>query len=87
MRPSLIDEPLTTDWKTHWGLDRFPFAQSDSPYVSLPSHDEAVARLAKAIENADRRAVLAADAGMGKSTVLAPGAVRRPPPAPAPASC
>ena len=32
-----------TVWMPHWGLSRDPFAETDSPYVSLPSHDEAVA--------------------------------------------
>jgi type II secretory pathway predicted ATPase ExeA len=57
-------------WMSHWGLSRDPFAESDSPYVSLPSHDEAVARLLFAIETSQRRATLAGPAGLGKSTVL-----------------
>ena len=57
-------------WKSHWGFEREPFAESGSPYVSLPSHDEAVARLAHAIESGERRAWLTAEAGLGKSTVL-----------------
>jgi hypothetical protein len=54
----------------HWGIGRDPFSELDSPYVSLPSHDEAVARLVHVIERSQRRAVLTAAAGMGKSTVL-----------------
>ena len=54
----------------HWGLSRDPFAEFDSPYVSLPSHDEAVARLVFAVETAQRRAVFAAPAGLGKTAVL-----------------
>ena len=49
---------------------RDPFAETESPYVSLPSHDEAVARLVFAIETAQRRAVLAAPGGLGKTAVL-----------------
>jgi type II secretory pathway predicted ATPase ExeA len=57
-------------WMSHWGLSRDPFAESDSPYVSLPSHDEAVARLLFSIETSQRRATLAGPAGLGKSAVL-----------------
>jgi type II secretory pathway predicted ATPase ExeA len=59
-----------TVWKSHWGLTRDPFAETESPYVSLPSHDEAVARLVFAVETKQRRAVFAAAGGLGKSTVL-----------------
>jgi len=54
----------------HWGLGRDPFADLDSPYVPLPSHDEALARLVHAIETAQRRAIFTAAAGLGKTTVL-----------------
>jgi type II secretory pathway predicted ATPase ExeA len=47
-----------------------PFADLDSPYVSLPSHDEAVARLVYSIETAERRILLTGAAGLGKTTVL-----------------
>jgi type II secretory pathway predicted ATPase ExeA len=57
-------------WKSHWGLARDPFDEIESPYVSLPSHDEAVARIAFAVETARSRVVLAAPGGMGKSSVL-----------------
>jgi general secretion pathway protein A len=57
-------------WKSHWKLDRAPFADSTAPYVSLPSHDEAVAKLVDTIESAQRRAFLTADAGLGKTMVL-----------------
>jgi type II secretory pathway predicted ATPase ExeA len=56
-------------WMSHWGLSRDPFAESDSPYVSLPSHDEAVARLVLMIETSQRRVTLAGSAGLGKSVV------------------
>lgn len=57
-------------WKSHWGFAKDPFGEHDSPYVSLPSHDEAVARLIHTIESAEPRAFLTADAGLGKSAVL-----------------
>ena len=57
-------------WMRHWGLGRDPFAEPDSPYVSLPSHDEAVARLVHTIETSQRRAIFTAAAGLGKTTVL-----------------
>jgi MSHA biogenesis protein MshM len=57
-------------WMRHWGLSRDPFAEFDSRYVSLPSHDEAVARLVFAIETSQRRVILAAPAGLGKTMVL-----------------
>ena len=57
-------------WKSHWGLSTEPFAEAASPYVSLPSHDEAIARLAQTIASAGRRAFLAGEAGLGKSVVL-----------------
>jgi type II secretory pathway predicted ATPase ExeA len=57
-------------WPRHWGLTRDPFAGGDSPYVSLPSHDEALYRLVYAIERAERQIVFRAEAGLGKTTVL-----------------
>jgi MSHA biogenesis protein MshM len=57
-------------WMAHWGLTRNPFAEIASPYVSLPSHDEAVARLAFAVETSQRRVVLGAPAGLGKTAVM-----------------
>ena len=54
----------------HWGLEQNPFTGRDSTYVSLPSHDEAVARLVYAIESSQPRAILVAPAGSGKSAVL-----------------
>jgi type II secretory pathway predicted ATPase ExeA len=57
-------------WMSRWGLLRDPFAGSDSPYVSLPSHDEAVARLLFSIETSQRWSALAGSAGLGKSAVL-----------------
>jgi type II secretory pathway predicted ATPase ExeA len=57
-------------WKSHWDLAKDPFAEGGPAYVSLPSHDEAIARLVHAIESSERRAVLMASAGLGKTTVL-----------------
>ncbi len=57
-------------WPRHWGLDRDPFAEGDSPYLSLPSHDKAVARLVDSIERAQRFTALFAEAGLGKTIVL-----------------
>jgi hypothetical protein len=57
-------------WQRHWGLVRDPFAGSDSPYVPLPSHDEALARLVHSIEQARRVVTFRAEAGLGKTTVL-----------------
>jgi len=57
-------------WQHHWGLARDPFAGTESPYVSLPSHDEALARLVHAIEQVQRQVVFGADEGLGKTTVL-----------------
>ena len=63
-----MGEPVV--WIDHWGFSRDPFAEVDSTYVSLPSHDEAVARLVHTIETFRRQIVLSAEAGMGKTIVL-----------------
>ncbi len=67
-------------WMRHWGLARDPFAEPGSPYVSLPSHDEAVARLAYAVQTSQPRIVVRAARGLGKTTVLrqAIGQIRGP---------
>ena len=57
-------------WYRHWGLSRPPFDEASSPYVSLPSHDEATYRLVDSIEQGHRQVILQAEAGMGKTTVL-----------------
>jgi hypothetical protein len=57
-------------WLRYWGLGRDPFGVADSPYVSLPSHDEAVARLVYSIERAERSIAFFAEAGLGKTTVV-----------------
>jgi type II secretory pathway predicted ATPase ExeA len=58
-------------WKRHWKLLRDPFLGAGAPYVSVAPHDEAVARLVDTIETGQRRAVVRAGAGLGKSLVLA----------------
>ena len=63
-----MGEPLV--WIDHWGFARDPFAELDSTYVPLPSHDEAVARLVHTIETSRRLIVFSAQAGLGKTTVL-----------------
>jgi AAA domain len=57
-------------WLRHWRLARDPFESADSPYVSLPQHDEAVARLVYAIDRAERFIDVLAEAGLGKTTVV-----------------
>jgi type II secretory pathway predicted ATPase ExeA len=54
----------------HWSLTRDPFAELGVPYVALPSHEEAVARLIYSVETSQRRVILAAPEGLGKTTVL-----------------
>jgi MSHA biogenesis protein MshM len=54
----------------HWGLERDPFAGPESPYVPLPSHEEAVARLVHTIETSQRRVIFTGAAGLGKTIVL-----------------
>jgi type II secretory pathway predicted ATPase ExeA len=57
-------------WQQHWGLGRDPFDEAETPYVPLPSHDEAVFRLIYSIEQARRDVVFTASAGLGKTIVL-----------------
>ncbi len=58
-------------WQRHWGLSRDPFDGRPGPFVAVPSHAEAVARLSYTIGSAGRSAGLVAGPGLGKSTVLA----------------
>jgi type II secretory pathway predicted ATPase ExeA len=58
------------DWIGHWGLNRDPYGECGGPYVPVPGHEEAVARLVHAIDAGHRLAVLRAPAGMGKTLVL-----------------
>jgi type II secretory pathway predicted ATPase ExeA len=57
-------------WIRHWGLTHDPFADLGSPYVSLPSHDEAISQLVYAVESSQPRVVVHGAAGAGKTTVL-----------------
>ena len=57
----------TGDWLTIRSSGR------RSPYVPLPSHDEAMARLVFSIERQQRFVTLFAEAGLGKTTVRAAG--------------
>src|SRR5215216_3143633 len=58
-------------WKSHWKLSRDPFHDREAPFVPLPAHREAVARLVETIESERRLAVVRERAGLGKSRVLA----------------
>jgi type II secretory pathway predicted ATPase ExeA len=51
-------------------LSSDPFPDRDAVYVPLPGHEEAVARLAHAVEAGHRLAVLAGPSGVGKTRVL-----------------
>jgi type II secretory pathway predicted ATPase ExeA len=64
------DEKSSCDWQSYWGFDRTPFVQHDPPYVSLPSHDETARVLADCVQTGQRGALLTAEAGLGKTTVL-----------------
>ncbi len=58
-------------WKRHWRLTRDPFLDGGAPYVPTGPHHEAVARFVQTIESAQRRAIVQAAPGLGKSVVLA----------------
>jgi type II secretory pathway predicted ATPase ExeA len=57
-------------WLSHWGLTHDPFAAAASPYVSLSSHDEAVALLGYAVETGEPEVMICGSRGIGKTTVL-----------------
>ena len=57
-------------WTAHWGLKSDPFLDHGTPYVPLPVHEEAVARLVHTIEAGHGLAVLTAPSGLGKTRVL-----------------
>jgi MSHA biogenesis protein MshM len=57
-------------WKRHWGLSAEPFLDRDAPFIPLPGHQEAVARLVHTIEAGQRLAVLSGASGLGKTRVL-----------------
>lgn len=58
-------------WNDYWKLGRDPFLGSVTAFVPLPMHLEAVARLVHSIETGERFALVTAEAGLGKSRVLA----------------
>jgi type II secretory pathway predicted ATPase ExeA len=58
-------------WKRHWRLTRDPFLDGAPPFVATEVHHEAVARLVHTIESGQRRAIVQAAPGRGKSVVLA----------------
>lgn len=56
---------------THWQLAADPFAPaSRGPFIAVPGHAEAVARLRHVVESGDKLGKLEAPAGLGKSVVL-----------------
>lgn len=57
-------------WVAHWRFIREPFDEGGGPFVPLPGHEEAVARLLHTIESGGRFAILNAPPGLGKSRVL-----------------
>ncbi len=70
LRDLAIAEGAHVGWIEHWGLNGDPFVERGGPYVPLPGHQEAVARLVHAIEAGHGLAVLSAPAGTGKTIVL-----------------
>ena len=57
-------------WLRYWGLASDPFAGPYSPYVPLPSHDEALARLNDSFDRCLPLVAFVAGAGLGKTTVV-----------------
>jgi type II secretory pathway predicted ATPase ExeA len=57
-------------WTDHWGLKGDPFLDPGTPYVPLPAHEEAVARLVHTIEAGHKVAIVNAASGLGKTRVL-----------------
>lgn len=60
----------------HWNLEFDPFTPGRSPYVATPGHEAAVRRLVEVVERREPRAILVADAGIGKSMVVAEALTR-----------
>ncbi len=58
-------------WKRHWRLTRDPFLDGAPPFVRTAPHREAVARFVHTIESGQRRAIVQAAPGRGKTVVLA----------------
>lgn len=57
-------------WHHHWRLTRDPFHGPAGAFVRTSGHDEALARLAEAIESGQRLAVVCGGEGVGKSVVV-----------------
>ncbi len=57
-------------WTNPWSLAEDPFLGPGAPYVRTRGHEEAIARLANAIESGERFRLLQGVEGSGKSTVL-----------------
>lgn len=57
-------------WLRHWDLRFDPFRPGAVPFVALPTHEEAVARLVHLVESGDRRGEVRGIPELGKSVVL-----------------
>ena len=57
-------------WKQYWGLSVDPFYAPGTPYVATSGHDEAIARLVGSIESTQRRTIVQAGEGLGKSLIV-----------------
>jgi MSHA biogenesis protein MshM len=57
-------------WKRHWRLTCDPFLDGAAPFVRTAVHHEAVARFVHTIESGQRRAIVQAGTGRGKTVVL-----------------
>lgn len=58
-------------WREHWRLSFDPFQPGpQTPFVGVPGHQEALARVLDAIENGQRQALVRGERGIGKSLML-----------------
>ena len=57
-------------WLRHWDLRRDPFRTGSGPFVPLPGHEEAVARIVHHARAVEPRIVLQGMPGIGKSSAL-----------------
>ncbi|MEW4567100.1 hypothetical protein AB1L88_04465 [Tautonia sp. JC769] len=57
-------------WLRHWDLRFDPFRPGAVPFVSIPGHEEAVARLVHQVEQGDRTGEVRGVAELGKSVIL-----------------
>lgn len=57
-------------WLEHWGLERDPFGEIRSPYVPVPPHDQAVARLLAALDRGPAVLDFRGAPGSGKTSVV-----------------